>query len=194
MHVIVGAVCLADGLEWLRSLAGARTHLALRAVAGCILLVIASVTAKQLRMRLQSSRARYAAYVPVGLPGTARLRLPKGEVIRLNRLTEILRQRADTFLCVPGFSSLYFWTGKEPPTLDVIGHVMGYYPEARQAAMVNALLQHSSPMVVRILGLAPPYPPFDERLNKSFTPLMTVDQFQLLVPRDWHDPLAVGRP
>ena len=64
------------------------------------------------------------------------------------------RTRADSLLR-PGFSSLYFWTGTEPPTLDVIGHVMDIYPAERQTAMVNALLAAPRPVLVRFRGWAP---------------------------------------
>lgn len=180
MHVIVAAVCLADATAWLRSLSGALARPALHAaVAGIVLLVVTSVIVWQLSVW----RAVYAASVPVDLPGAARLRLPARQVSTLHALTQILRERADTFLCVPGFSSLYFWTGKEPPTLDVVGHEMRFYSDERQAAMVSALLQHRSPMVVRFRGLAAPYPPFEERLRQSFTPLKRIEKYQLLVRR-----------
>jgi hypothetical protein len=152
-------------------------------VAGIIVLAVTLDAAWQLPVQLQSWRAAYAANVPVDLPGTARLRLPWGQVDTLSQLTQILRERADTFLCVPGFSSLYFWTGKEPPTLDVIGHVMRYYSDERQAAMVSALLQHPSPMVVHFQGLALPDQAFEERLRQRFTPVKSIGKYQLLVPR-----------
>jgi hypothetical protein len=180
VHLVVGVVCLADGMRWLGSLSGMLGRRELRvSAAGILLLAVMGCSVWQLR----AVRQGYAALVPVDLPGTARLRLPMKTVKLLQTLTQTLRERADTFLCVPGFSSLYFWTGKEPPTLDVIGQDMRFYSDERQAAMVSALLQHRSPVVVHFPGMAVPYPPFEERLRQSFKPLMQIGPYELLVPR-----------
>jgi hypothetical protein len=179
MHALVGVVCLADGMSWLGSLSRVLAQPALRAaVAGTVLLALTSSSVSQLRV----ARDTYAGFVPLDLPGAARLRLPAVQVKTLRTLTETLRDRADTFLCVPGFNSLYFWTGKEPPTLDVIGHMTNLSDE-QGAAIISALLQHRRPMVVHFQGLAAPYPPFEERLRQSFKPMMRIGKYQLLVPR-----------
>ena len=180
VHIVVGVVCLADAMRWLRSLAAVLGRRELRAAVAAILLLVVMSWSVFL---LSVWRRTYGALVPVNLPGTVRLRLPAETVRTLRTLTQTLREGADTFLCVPGFSSLYFWTDKEPPTLDVIGHEMRFYSDARQAAMVHALLQHRSPMVVHFVGIAAPYPPFEERLTESFKPLMKINGYQLLVPR-----------
>jgi len=155
------------------------------AVTGIALLVVASLSVWQLRLAQQG----YAELVPLDLPGAMRLRLPLATVQTLQTLTHTLRERSDTFLCVPGLGSLYFWTGEEPPTLDVIGHEIRLFSDERQAAMLNALLEHRSPIIVRSLGLAPPYPPFEARLTERFKPLTTIGSYAtigtygLFVPR-----------
>jgi hypothetical protein len=104
VHLVVGVVCLADGMRWLGSLSGMLGRRELRvSAAGILLLAVMGCSVWQLR----AVRQGYAALVPVDLPGTARLRLPMKRVKLLQTLTQTLRERADTFLSVPGFSSLY---------------------------------------------------------------------------------------
>lgn len=178
-HVLVGVVCLGDGLNWLRSLSGGLVRRGLAAMPTAVALLVAASAVWQLHLW----RTLYATLVPADLPGAARLRLPAERVALLHTLTQTLRERSDTFLCVPGFNSLYFWTGEDPPTLDVTPVTIRVHSDERQAAMLDALLEHPRPMAVHFKGLADPYPPFEDRLRQSFTPLMKVGTYQLLVPR-----------
>ena len=183
LHVLVGVVCIADGLRCLRSRSTVLARRELRvAVAGSVLVVVMGCSVWQMRRWRQA----YSALVPVDLPGATRLHLPRSMVETLRALTQTLRERADTFLCVPGFSSLYFWTGKDPPTLDVFDNDMNFYSEERPGAMqsaLSALLEHRSPVIVHFRGLFLPYPPVEERLRQDFKPLTQIGGYQLLVPR-----------
>jgi hypothetical protein len=179
LYVVVGAVCVADAIGWLGSLSGRGVRRALNVAAAAIALLLAG----NAMWKLHLARLRYAGLVAVDLPGTARLRLPTNHVSLLRTLTDALRERADTFLCDTGFNSLYFWTGKEPPTLDVIGNQIRFSSDERQAAMMAALLAHQRPMVVRFTGSMQRYPPFEARLQQLFTPLTKIGDYELLVPR-----------
>jgi hypothetical protein len=139
--------------------------------------------------QLQQARGWYALEVPLDLPGAARLRVLPVVARSLHTLTQTLRDKSDTFLCIPGFSSLYFWTGEEPPTLDVLGHAMQFYSEERQDAMLGALLEHPRPIVVHFHGLAPPSPALEAKLNELFQPLTQIGPYQLLVPRESPAPM-----
>lgn len=187
LHILVGAVCLAGGMGWVRSRAGDLARPRLRVAAGGLaLLALTGATLWELRR----ATSAYDALVPLDLPGAVRLRQPLEVVQVLQRLSTALRERADTFLSVPGFSSLYFWTGKEPPTLDVIGHQMRFYSDERQAEMLRALLQHQRPMVVHFQGLAPPYPPLEAELQRRLTKAMQFGEYEVLVPRHRAAPTA----
>lgn len=179
LHVVVGAVCLADALSWLQALFSPLMSRALRAVPAVMLLLLMASWMSQ----LLAWRTLYGENVAVDLPGTTLLRLPAGEAAALRAITEEVRERADTFLTVPGFNSLYFWTGKNPPTYDVVSEVIQFYSDQRQAAMIDALLQHPRPVVVHCRGIAAAYPPFETLLQQHFKPLMSVGWYQLLVPR-----------
>ncbi len=179
--ILCGAVCVHDVAKWLQpSLSATLAWPAVgRALAGGVLLVVLVESAQVALLW----RAIYGNLAPLGLPGAERIHLVPEEAELYRVLVKTLRERAGTFLAVPGFSSLYFWTGEEPPTLDVIGHEMRFYSEQHQAAMLNALLERQNPVVVRFQGLAPPYPPFEERVDRSFKPLTWIGPYQLLVRR-----------
>jgi hypothetical protein len=180
VHVLVGAVCLGDGLRWLRSRAALLDRRVVRgALAGAVMVAVGYVSVDQ----VQQAHQQYAALEPLGLKGTKRMHVPPQDAQVLRKLVDTLWEQADTFLCIPGFNSLYFWTETEPPTLDVIGHQMRFYSDERQAAMLNALLEHEHPMVVHFQGLGEPYPPLEEQLAARFTPSTQIGGYQLLVPR-----------
>jgi hypothetical protein len=180
LHVLVGVVCLGDGVRWVRSLwpVLARREIQI-AVPGAVLLAVACLSL----WRLGQSRQRYVDLVPLDLPGASRLHLPPMMVDTFRALTRTLREQSDTFVSIPGFNSLYFWTGEDPPTLDVIGNQIRFYSDERQAAILSALLQHPRPMVVHFPGLAPPDALFEARLGQSFKHKTQIDGYDLLVPR-----------
>jgi hypothetical protein len=180
LHVLVGALCVDDGVRWLRSLFPVLDRGELRAGAtAAVFLAVVGLSVSQLRLMHQF----YLSQVPLDLPGAVRLRMDPGSAQMLRTLTQTLRDKSDTFLSVPGFSSLYFWTGEAPPTLDVIGHAIELYSEERQEAMLGALVEHPHPILVHFRGLAVPFPPFEKRVSERFEPLMSIGPYQLLVPR-----------
>lgn len=180
VHVVAAVLCLGYGASALASRSARLGGEAFRA-AGlrfALLLVLGGTTFHVLWCHRIYSRLQ-----PMELPGTTRLRATQEQVGILQRLTTTLRVESDAFLSIPGFNSLYFWAGKEPPTLDVIGHQMRFYSDERQARMVEALLQHPRPMVVHFSGLAEPYPPLEALLARKFKPFTSIGKYELLVPR-----------
>jgi hypothetical protein len=178
LHVLVGALCVHDGLRWLRTLSAVLDHRALRlATAAATLVGVALLTG----WHVVALRRQYLAQVPLDLPGATRLRLSSTQVDDLRTLVDTVREHSDTFICLPGFGSLYFWTGEEPPTLDVFAEQIRFLSDERQAAMVDALLAHPRPMIVDFPALAPP--PVEARLRERFELLTSVGGYQLLVPR-----------
>jgi hypothetical protein len=180
LHTVCGAVALGDALAWIQLVCPVRARLAVRLGAALTVLAVAGGIVQG---TLAGVRAKYAGLTPLGLPGTERVRVPAdvGEMLRI--LVRTLRRNADTFLTYPGFNSLYFWTGKAPPTLDALSHEVKLYPEERQAAMIEALLLYDRPFVVRSEGIMEPYPPFVARIDRSFVLGKRVGPYQLLVPR-----------
>lgn len=179
LHIIVGAVCVGDGVAWLGSLPSRIIHGAVRLAAAALLVFVGGASGREVR----AAQQRYSLQVPLDLPGASRLRSFPFHVEELHDLTRTLREHSDTFLCMPGFNSLYFWAGMKPPTLDVLGHEMRLYSEERWAAMISALLRHERPMIVQFRGLAANDPALEARLKQWFKPLMRISKYKLLVRR-----------
>jgi hypothetical protein len=91
---------------------------------------------------------RYYTSVPtLGLRGAKVLRLPAEQADLYRALTEYLEKESDTFIAIPGMNSLYFWTGKAPPTYLSISEVV-LLNDAQQARLVAALRQVARPRIL----------------------------------------------
>lgn len=88
----------------------------------------------------QRARQAYLAGVPVGLPGTALIRLPPDQVASLRWVTDNLRQCRSSY-SMPGLLSYAFWTGHPLPTPMNINHILGFIRPDRQQVIVAALRQ-----------------------------------------------------
>lgn len=58
----------------------------------------------------------YNSVPPLGLNGTRHLHLPVAQGESYRALTQYLQTKSDSFYTLPGFESLYFWTGIAPAT------------------------------------------------------------------------------
>ena len=116
LMVVVGAVCVGDGLRELGvtalGLGDARARLA---TAGAIGLA-AWVLLVALVFPLRSSVSAYRAGASLGVPGAERIRLPADVAQQYISVTSTVRERCRTFVSMPGLGSLYLWTGQAPPT------------------------------------------------------------------------------
>ncbi len=91
---------------------------------------------------------RYYASTPsLGLPGATHLHLPPAQAQIYQGLTKYLQTQSDTFVTVPGLNSLYFWTGKKPPTYFNISEVV-LLNDRQQAEVVSALRNARRPLIV----------------------------------------------
>lgn len=76
---------------------------------------------------------------PLALRGARCLRLPPSQTEPYQEVARYLETECDTFLTYPGMNSLYFWTGKRPPTdLMLNGEAVPLSPDL-QARIVAAL-------------------------------------------------------
>ncbi len=63
------------------------------------------------------SQALYGALIPLGMPGAVRIHVTADEAAEYRWLVDHLSRSCDTFVGLPQYPSLYFWTGKPLPGL-----------------------------------------------------------------------------
>jgi hypothetical protein len=142
---------LGDGCAWLGSLLPSAVRRPVREATAFLVLALLTL---QTRSDLAAWSNIHGYLVPLGLPGAERTRVTRQAAAELHALVAELQSRCTAFLVFPGVSSLYFWTGSEPPTLDLVPHQTRLLPDDRLAAMKTALQRSPSPCVVRCTGLA----------------------------------------
>jgi len=181
LHVVCAMVMLGDVRDWAAvAFPGFVRPVLLRA--GSVLALAALMLLTHSRVDLM--RTWYERLSPLDLPGAARVRAPRAHVTALQKVVEALRVNADTFLTYPGLNSLYFWTGKRPPTLHVLSHDVRFYSEEQRAAMIRALLTHQHPYVVRSRDFVPADSAFVRAISRSFEPSAVIGPYRLLARRE----------
>jgi hypothetical protein len=85
---------------------------------------------------------------PLGIHGATLVRLPHYQAEELRELSAYLRSHGETFFSYPGVNSLYFWTGKQPPTWFNAGDWMVLLSDQQQNEIVMALQRAEHPLVV----------------------------------------------
>jgi hypothetical protein len=150
--VVIYAICLRDAWialvataplqQWQRSLSPTTAPL-LRGLVGAGLLYLFAMVWCPPHLW----RRTYANLTPLALPGAQAIRMEAEGAQLYQRLTEYLRTESDTFVTYPGVNSLYFWTGRRPPTqLNSTG--WGQLTPAQQAHILHALTQARRPLLV----------------------------------------------
>ncbi len=136
LMAVIGMVCLHDGISRFKAAgywpAGPQIRL-LPAVATTIALVCFCL------YWTRENITRYYAQEPLGLPGATLLRLPGEDVELYRHLVTNLKSRCDSFVSMPGFYSLYFWTGKSSPTNLNATAWMSLLDNSQQVAVVDKI-------------------------------------------------------
>jgi hypothetical protein len=95
----------------------------------------------------------YEARVSLALPGAGLIRLDRETVTRYQRLVAALQKQPDTFFTMPGMYSLYFFTGREPPTTRNLTNWMYVFDDRTQSRIVAELEARRGLCVVVNAGL-----------------------------------------
>jgi len=166
VHVLCGVVCLADAATWARTLLPLSWQRPAQASATVATMALTLWFAVSWR---NSMAAPYRSGVPLDLPGATRLRLPRQQADTLRRLVDTISQRCDATFAFPGFASLYFWSGRTPPTLDLITHQIRLVTPERQEAIVSVLARSERACFVRGPGFTLELDPdFERRMAALF--------------------------
>lgn len=106
--VLVGAICIADGLVQL-----GLSQVRMRVATWSVLLVI---LVSWLPPAWRDSQAGYQSSVPLGLPGASLVRVRPDQAALLRQITKTIRDSCDTYISVPGLDSFYIFGQLQPPT------------------------------------------------------------------------------
>lgn len=145
----VAAVCVFDALqelagEALNRMPGRRPS-GLR-LAGLVVGIVA-VSGYTWAYDLPRLRAVYESQVPLGLPGSERIRLPARQVETYRWLVSKLRGHCDGFFGIPMYPSLYFWTGYEPPTTAFDAWIV-VFDESWEQQAVEKIRRYERPCII----------------------------------------------
>jgi hypothetical protein len=152
LFLIVGGICISDGIEDVAALSRE-----LRPSLGSAPRVFASLAVVALGVWFAIDRVKpytddadalYAASVPIGLPGTDRMRTNELRAEQLRDLSRGIEQNCDTFLTLPGMDSLYLYTG-EPVPEEMGSPWMLFLTDSEQADIVAKVRDDPNLCVVR---------------------------------------------
>jgi hypothetical protein len=96
---------------------------------------------------LPSLRRGYAALVPLDLPGSRSIRVTQESRSFFHEMTDYLAAESDSFVTLPSMNSLYFWTGKRPPT-QLNGTGWFQFGHRQQAEILSALWHSDRPRLL----------------------------------------------
>jgi hypothetical protein len=141
-----------------------------------------------------TARHYYRSLPPLGLRGCEWLRLPPESVVTwlptapsYRTLTHFLESECDTFITVPGLNSLYFWTGKMPPTYSNFGHVV-VQNHHQQKQLIAALGKAKRPLIIvregeGIFSFTPDTGPLGKLISQQCREIRRIGRFRILEPQ-----------
>jgi hypothetical protein len=135
--VVVGAVCVSDGLAELGVSALSLRLPAARLAAAGALGVAIWVGLVGLVFPLRDYQSTYRHGTPIRAWGATRIRVQPGMAQDFEWLTATLQKRCDTFITMPGLGSLYLMTQKTPPTWMNISNWMYSWDAKTQQRVVD---------------------------------------------------------
>lgn len=102
---------------------------------------------------LPNLRQHHASLPALDLPGSKHVRFDAETTAMYRTLAQYLEKECDTFVTYPGINSLYFWSGKRPPThLNSTG--WGQLSHPQQEHILGALRQSRRPLLVVVASAA----------------------------------------
>lgn len=120
----------------------------------------ASLLAASLLVAIPAVRDGWNTYVSwsgsiwkLGLPGSTRLAMKPAPTLRTRWLARNLEAHSSRFMAGWSTNAFYFWTTREPPTLDVVTHAWQLVPPERQRGIIAALEREPAPFVAMRTGL-----------------------------------------
>ena len=151
LFVPIAAILIYDGFTALRGGLRDQPELFQRKVFrryGTVALLLATAVGYYFRMGIPALAAQYTDFPSLGLPGAERIHLSRYKVAEYKWLTSTLQANADTFISIPGYNSLYFWAGQDPPTGYNAGHWMTLLNRREEEAVIQSLSTYDRRCVI----------------------------------------------
>jgi hypothetical protein len=199
--VPVGALCVSDGLDVLRTWGAERGRLDLErfaTVATVGLIALTAIMALDVVVRPGINYATaYKNQPSLGLPGGTDLHLPEDQVQAYQAMvSDLHRYRCTDFIGYPNINSLYIWSEIEPPPPAAPGVWHLALTDKPQQRIVNELRASRKPCVIRsenraalwLGGREVPQRPLVRYIFSDFRPVQTVGEFEFMLPK----PSATG--
>jgi hypothetical protein len=132
---------------------------------------------------------QYRVFASLDLPHADRIRLPRVQKRTYHALVNAIHANCDTFVTMPGFNSLYFWTQMAPPTGYNAGTWMTLFDAPTQQRVVDAIASHPSACVVYHDGLMRAWVgthdvegrPLVKYIRSSFHAVQTIGDYQFMI-------------
>jgi hypothetical protein len=199
--VVVGALCLADGLTDLKAWSAVRgdayvRNFALSATAFAIALP-SLFALNAIVLPGASNAVSYHDLPKLNLPGASLMRLAPPQPEEYDGLVNLLHEnRCTTFVGWPSVNSLYLWSGLEAPKPTIPNGWFYALTESEQKQAVRELKASPRPCAIvneelaasYLKGLPAPDTPLVHYVQNNFTPADEVGSFTFELPK----PSATG--
>jgi hypothetical protein len=194
---VCGLVCLGDGARELAELGWAPRRRRELARAGAGLLATA-LAASYAAAGLRAARG-YGDAMALALPGARLVRADEERAAVFGWLARNVAEHCDTFVAIPGFNSLYFWTGAPAPGPASADRWFLFFEPGQRRALVDRLLAHPRPCFLVNsrsthfwLGKARDpgvLRPLSRRIQRDFQPVARASDWTFMVGRGRPAPL-----
>jgi hypothetical protein len=134
--IVVGAILISDAtISLRRALAndGLVPLGATCAVTGLTVLLAVGIFVNQ----YESARRSFDSGIPLGLKGSARIRLPPAQATLYRGISEAINETCKSFIMLPGMNSFYLWTGQNPPSHFNVGNWTALFGDGLQDQLVH---------------------------------------------------------
>lgn len=131
--------------------------------------------------------------ITLDLPGARYIKVEPSQREFYYRLVKAL-QPFDTFMSTISLNSVYLWTNKPPPFRTLLSHDMTVFTDAEQEQMIQALLSHPNPAIIRgpqhqpHFPVLPPQSPLMRGIREHFTVVTKVGDYEVLAKRSLAPP------
>jgi hypothetical protein len=194
--VPVGAICLGDAINELRTWSAGREEPALRdfrlALGVAVIALPAAFALTVLVLPGATNLGNYHNNEKLPLPGAELMRLPASSVETYTEVVDLLHEHeCSTFVGLPNVPSLYLWSQLEPPLPTIPNAWPKALSRSQQQQAVRELRASPHPCAFKNAELAAVYlggePPPDEPLvnyvEDDFRPAAAVGPFEFELPK-----------